>query len=70
MSEYGELWARAADIRYQLQELLGDKLTGNYTPADARRLARESGLPRLIGTVDLLATQWEALEERMKQAED
>jgi hypothetical protein len=65
MSEYGRVWERAANVRRELQALLPE-LTGNYTPDDAKRLAREQGAA-LVAKVDVLAEQWRRIEEELKR---
>jgi hypothetical protein len=66
MSEYGRLYAKAEDLRRELKALLPGRLTGSYTPEDARRLAREQAAA-LVARVDGLADRWAALEDEMKR---
>ena len=61
MSEYGRLWQQAADLRAEIQRELLRPLPHNYKPADVRRKSE---------TLERLVKQWEALEEKMRQAND
>jgi len=66
VSRYGQLFDEASRIRRQLEDLLSGRLTGNYTPADARRIVREPN--PLVEQVDQLALDLERLEQEMHGA--
>ncbi len=69
MTRYGDLYEKASHIRRQLQALLPGRLTGNYTPDDARRFAREPA-KSIVEQVDELAAEWERLERKMRETDD
>lgn len=66
MSEYGRLYEKAAEIRQQLKAELPNSLTGNYTPDDVKRIAREKAAS-FVKRIDSLANEWAELEEEMKR---
>jgi hypothetical protein len=65
VSEYGRLFEQASVLRRDLKELLPE-LNGNYTPADAKRIAREKATA-FLAKVDSLADRWDRLEGEMKR---
>jgi hypothetical protein len=69
VSRYGQLFEQASIIRKKLQSLLPGKLSGNYTPDDAKRFAREPN-QQVVAQVDALADEWSRLERQMRETED
>ena len=65
MSRYGRLFDDARRIHHKLEALVpGLAVMQRYTPADARRVAREEA-EQLVAHVDTLAAELESIEREM-----